>query len=74
MEPLKVNRVIDDSDIPDTIFDDIEIEKYFLKTNVESLYIMTAGMLNKTYASRVADFDWNVLFAYSFKSAFRRGN
>ena len=55
-------KKLDDDNIPETFFDDIGFEKYILRTNIDSLYLMTAGMLDNTYASRVANFDWNALF------------
>jgi tetratricopeptide (TPR) repeat protein/MinD-like ATPase involved in chromosome partitioning or flagellar assembly len=55
-------RNLTDEDIPDNIFEIIGIEEYIVETNIQSLYLMTSGMLDKTYSFRVANFDWSEMF------------
>lgn len=48
--------------IPDNIFEKLHIEKYVTKTNIDNLYLMTAGRFDDFYPTRVNTFNWEDLF------------
>jgi hypothetical protein len=57
-----------ESDIPESFFDDLEIEKYIAKLNIPLLKLMPAGRFNDgLYSSRVKTFNWEEFFnSYPF--------
>jgi cellulose biosynthesis protein BcsQ len=55
---------IENEDILDRFFDGIDLERYATKTDLPSLYLMTAGKLDETYTSRVTGFDWQEFFNF----------
>jgi MinD-like ATPase involved in chromosome partitioning or flagellar assembly len=58
-------------DISDSFFNEIELEKYIIKINMGSLYLMSAGQFNKRYASRVNSFNWEEFFNHYPSLIFR---
>lgn len=49
-------------DVTDEFFESLGIEKYIIKTGVNSLQLMTAGMFDNSYSTRVNRFNWETFF------------
>lgn len=51
------------NNIPDDIFSEIDIQKYIIKINLPSLFLMPAGKFDGgMYSTRVNEFDWEDFF------------
>ena len=54
-----------ESEITDEFFENLEIGKYIIKTGIKSLDLMTAGMFDDSYSTRVNRFNWESFFDQS---------
>ncbi|MDF0590402.1 KGGVGR-motif variant AAA ATPase [Candidatus Methanocrinis natronophilus] len=45
-----------------SIFDIINIDKYIIKTDIPSLFLLKAGLFDKNYSQRVSEFNWFKLY------------
>lgn len=44
------------------IFNNIKLSQFVIKTDIPSLYLLTAGQLDDAYRSKVRDFQWETLY------------
>jgi MinD-like ATPase involved in chromosome partitioning or flagellar assembly len=54
-----------EEEITDVFFDKLNIEKFIIKTGINSLYLMTAGIFDTSYSKRVNRFNWENFFNQS---------
>jgi cellulose biosynthesis protein BcsQ len=47
---------------PEGFFENLDLERYMIKTRIKNLYLMTAGKFDDLYPTRVNTFDWERLF------------
>lgn len=47
---------------PNSFFEHLKIEKYILDTDINNLFLMTAGKFDNNYPARVNTFNWETLF------------
>src|SRR5215207_11441056 len=53
------------NEIPNSFFEDLDIQKFILDTDINNLFLMTAGKFDDLYPSRVNTFNWEELFDQS---------
>jgi hypothetical protein len=51
-----------ENEITDEFFDKLEINKYIVETDVDSLFLITAGKFDNSYSTRVSKFNWEEFF------------
>ncbi|MEK6754367.1 MAG: TIR domain-containing protein [Chloroflexota bacterium] len=52
-------------EIPNSFFEDVNINKYILETDINNLFLMTAGLFDDLYPTKVNTFNWEDLFNQS---------
>ncbi len=56
------SQKLEDDDISVDFFVTLEIDKYIISTDIDSLFLISAGKLDETYSRRVNSFNWEDFF------------
>jgi len=57
-----INKLSENEDMTSNFFDELHIDDYITRTNINNLSLMTAGKSDNLYPNRVNTFNWENLF------------